>query len=309
MRKSTGLWCAVMLALCVQGVWGEPPKMTIISNQPVASPETIESNKAVLQKDPQNFDAAENLCGAYGSSDPQQALDYCSKAISLKPEQPSPYYNIGTALMLLGSNEKAVTYLEKSITLTDAKNPYLSIEYANICMARLNLKQTDSAIEDCQKALQLDPDSKLAHGNLGIGYTHKGMYQEALTEFQKDMALNPDTPSTSYTNIGYIYIQLKQYQQAVNTLQKAIEQDPKNIVGQYNLGIAYLDLKDYPNAISHLEKTLQLDPNYHIAHYHLGLSYCYNHQSAKAKYEYQQLLKSDSQNTNQMKAMLDQYCS
>jgi tetratricopeptide (TPR) repeat protein len=176
-------------------------------------------------------------------------------------------------------------------------------------MARLNLKQTDSAIEDCQKALQLDPDSKLAHGNLGIGYTHKGMYQEAITEFQKDMTLNPDTPSTSYTNIGYIYIQLKQYPEAVNTLQKAIEQDPKNIVGQYNLGIAYLDLKDYPNAISHLEKTLQLDPNYHIAHYHLGLSYCYNHQPAKAKHEYQQLLKSDSQNTPQMKAMLDQYCS
>jgi tetratricopeptide (TPR) repeat protein len=46
-------------------------------------------------------------------------------------------------------------------------------------------RQYDQAIDQCQKALRIDPDFVVAHDYLGAAYLRKGQFKEALGEFAK----------------------------------------------------------------------------------------------------------------------------
>jgi tetratricopeptide (TPR) repeat protein len=62
-------------------------------------------------------------------------------------------------------------------------------------------------------------------------------------------------------NLGVIYTQTKDFEQAVREYKKAIEFNPRNAKAHYNLGIIYDDyFKDKANAKVHYRDFLSLDP-------------------------------------------------
>ena len=62
-------------------------------------------------------------------------------------------------------------------------------------------------------------------------------------------------------NLGVIYTQAKDYEQAVKEYKKALEFNPRNAKAHYNLGIIYDDyFKDKVNAKVHYRDFLSLDP-------------------------------------------------
>ncbi len=55
-------------------------------------------------------------------------------------------------------------------------------------------RKNDEAIEECRKALDMDPNFGFAHWTLGLAYMEKGMYEQAILALQKSVQLSGDSP-------------------------------------------------------------------------------------------------------------------
>jgi len=62
----------------------------------------------------------------------------------------------------------------------------------------------DKAIEQAQKTLDLEPDSAVTHAVLGIAYQDKGMYAEAIAQYQQALRLG-GAPDEMRGLLGYAY--------------------------------------------------------------------------------------------------------
>jgi tetratricopeptide (TPR) repeat protein len=87
----------------------------------------------------------------------------------------------------------------------------------------------------------------------------KGLYQEAVQEFEKAIAWQPDF-APAYNRLGMSYALLNNYEQAEINFKKVIELSPGIDQGYLNLGLLY-ELKGEPvKAITLLEKAFSLNP-------------------------------------------------
>ncbi len=83
------------------------------------SKKAIETFKKVLEQDPANINAMANIAGIYGGNDePDQAKDWYRKRLEVDPDNPEPFYGIGTINWQLahdetGINGEAVSFLEE----------------------------------------------------------------------------------------------------------------------------------------------------------------------------------------------------
>jgi tetratricopeptide (TPR) repeat protein len=56
--------------------------------------------------------------------------------------------------------------------------------------------------------------------------------------------LNPND-ANAYSNLGAIYLELKDFENTVGSCSRAIQINPNNLVAYYNRGVAYMMLKQY----------------------------------------------------------------
>ena len=96
------------------------------------------------------------------------------------------------------------------------------------------------------------------HNQLGSGYYYAGHLQDALKEFNEQVVENPSEDG-GYLNIGSVYLQLGQWDKAIQYLQKALSIRP-SVQAYSNLGTAYYDLGRYQDAIPMYQKALALEP-------------------------------------------------
>ena len=162
------------------------------------------------------------------------------------------------------------------------------------------------AIAEFQAALDLDPDSALAHGNLGAIYARQDKIPQAIAEMEQAIALDPDylrshanlchlyntqgqteqafaacekalaldpTDSRALTNLGVLYLDAQDYEQAISILTQALDSDPENTLALNDLGHAYTKVGDLEAAIDTLQEALRLDPRHVGAMLNLGLAY------------------------------------
>jgi TolB-like protein/Flp pilus assembly protein TadD len=81
------------------------------------------------------------------------------------------------------------------------------------------LGKSDQAIEEMQKALELDPFSRMDNTVFGCVYFYARRYNEASEQFDRAIKLNPDFFVTYY-HLAWLYSQLGQYQNAITELTK-----------------------------------------------------------------------------------------
>jgi tetratricopeptide (TPR) repeat protein len=87
----------------------------------------------------------------------------------------------------------------------------------------------------------------------------KGLYREAILEFEKAIALQPDF-APAYNRLGMSYAVLNDYGRAERYFRKVIELSPQIDQGYLNLGLLY-ELKGEPSkAFPLLEKAYSLNP-------------------------------------------------
>lgn len=110
--------------------------------------------------------------------------------------------------------------------------------------------------------------------NRGITYGSKGQYDQAISDFNKALEINP-TLTQAYVNRGIAYGLKGQHDQAISDYNKALELDPRNAGAYYYRGLAYGRKGQYDQAISDYSKALEINPKLAQAYYNRGLAYYY----------------------------------
>jgi len=80
--------------------------------------------------------------------------------------------------------------------------------------------------------------------------------------------------SRIYTDEGSkLLLRYSKYEEAEETLTKAIKYNKKNFEAYYYRGCARINAKKYEDAISDFEKAVELKPDYADAYFNLGRTY------------------------------------
>ena len=108
-----------------------------------------------------------------------------------------------------------------------------------------------------QKELRSSAHSPRVHNNMGMIYLEKGEAREAIAEFEKAIAINPQY-APAYNNLALAYIQLDDKDKAIGFFKKTIEINPDYREAYFNLSLAYFYNKQYGLAIEYCDKAAGL---------------------------------------------------
>ena len=98
----------------------------------------------------------------------------------------------------------------------------------------------------------------------------QGDYDDALTILKDVVANNPNDPNALYL-LGMSYSKKQMFVEAVETLSRVVELIPDFPPAQFELAVCYQNQGEMDSALGHYQKTLELDPNNPAAAYNAGL--------------------------------------
>jgi len=98
---------------------------------------------------------------------------------------------------------------------------------------------------------------ELAHTNQGTTYSKKGKYNEAIKEYDKAIAINPNC-TLAYYNRSVAYTKTRQYDKAINDCNKVLQLDPRHANSYYTRGVSYWHLGSKNQAVKDLQSAAKL---------------------------------------------------
>ena len=168
------------------------------------------------------------------------------------------------------------------------------------------LADTEKAIEEINKAIELHPDYVDSYIQRAVIYKQSGNLFKAVSDYGKAVALNRNMPSVEY-DFGQTLRQLRMYEPAVDAYQNAIRLNPTMLEAYNNLGITYSELKDYERAIEYFQKVIDMNPRYTKAYNNLGAAYAQSGDIDRAVDAFRRAIESDPTYANSYKNLAMAY--
>src|SRR5207249_8185152 len=102
-------------------------------------------------------------------------------------------------------------------------------------------RQYDQAITQAWKVLEMDPNFYVAHCTLGLAYEQKGMYEEAIAEFQQAITASGGDPEIK-SLLGHAYALLGHRDAAQQVIDELQELGRQRYVSAYDVATIYTGL-------------------------------------------------------------------
>jgi len=167
------------------------------------------------------------------------------KAIALDPKFAMAYNLLATTYMnevLLGLSEDPRLSLKRAMELTQkaiALDNSLAWPHALLGWIYTLMLQHDKGIAECEQAVNLEPNSAIAHFYLSLALKYAGRPKEAITVAKEAIRLNPIPPGFYYQNLTHLYCLTGQYEEAIATGKQATRVEPNNFTLRAFLTVAY----------------------------------------------------------------------
>jgi tetratricopeptide (TPR) repeat protein len=211
---------------------------------------------------PGNLDLAVTALKSAVETDPRFALGYAQLGEAYRLKYTTDQNPIWT--------EESTANVNRALSLDDR----LPAAYVTLGGLHSRTGKDDLALQEFQRALQLEPHDVDALSGMANAYERMGRLGEAETALKKAITLRPDYWD-GYNSLGSYYDKHDRYAEAVAQYQKVIELTPDNAQAYSNMAAAYLDMGDakvLPQAEAALKKSLELAPSY-AAYANLGNLY------------------------------------
>ena len=141
----------------------------------------------------------------------------------------------------------------------------------NIYYQMNNMKEASKLADDAIKDFPSEPEFHYLKGLINIA---KEKYYRALDEFNIVMDLNkPIDLYKVYLNRGVAYLNIKDYDLAMDDLTKSIELNGTNASAYHSRGMVYYDLEDYKMAVDNFTRAIELSQDNPVTFFNLGMSY------------------------------------
>jgi tetratricopeptide (TPR) repeat protein len=134
-----------------------------------------------------------------------------------------------------------------------------------------------------------NPDSWMAHDNLGVVLVQKGKADEAVVHYREAIRLNPSYPE-AFNNYGNVLAKAGRWSEAEEAYAGALKARPTFAAAEYNWGYALNQAGQYARAETHLRNALRLKAGIAEVHYELGNALANSGRMAEAMDEYRQAL-------------------
>jgi len=135
-------------------------------------------------------------------------------------------------------------------------------DYLEKGIQETNEGKFDDALHSLNRAIGLKNDDALAYFSLAIVFHNINELKSAYDNYSKAIELKPDM-TDAYFNRAQVLIAYKdesKYSDALKDFDKAIELDSKFIDALYYKAVIQKNLKDYEGAVETLDKVLKIDP-------------------------------------------------
>jgi len=175
-------------------------------------------------------------------------------------------------------NLTAIRHLTRAVE-ANPKNDDAQYLLGTMRLSRGEYKQAEEHLLLAVKYRENNAAKKVeAQNSLGVLYIHTKRYEEAIRVLDESAGevLNR-APWLAYGNLGWAYTELGQYDHAIESLKRALFDQPQFCVGLYRLGNAYYMKGDYESAKESLNSALSIEADgcdrmqeaYHL----LGMTY------------------------------------
>ncbi|MBI5494135.1 MAG: zinc-ribbon domain-containing protein [Deltaproteobacteria bacterium] len=211
--------------------------------------------------DPENLEAIGAYVENYALLPPRRndvestkdALDGIEYAIKKNPRRARLHRSHGALLLKMGRVELAQAALAQALRLDpqDAAS--------KLFMAQSNLERNiGESIKLTEEAVRADPELARATYILGLAYQKQGRFKTALNQFNSRLNKDREHRET-LLSIARLYVEVGDFQKAVQHLERLLQVDAKNIAARLMLAkVLYQGLGDFRRAESQLAELVSL---------------------------------------------------
>jgi TolB-like protein/Flp pilus assembly protein TadD len=202
-----------------------------------------------------------------------EARKFFEEAITLDQEYPMAYASLGQTRawdVLLGlsksrrkSLQEAVKLYQKALAI-DESHPIANIALAQ---AYAYQRQFEKSLAQAERAVALNPNMARPNAQLGVALFRLGRYEEAIQSLDKAIRLDPKGPGHYFLWLGEAYCFAGQYEEAIAELKKAIGRVPNSAMFRVALAAIYSMAGREEEARAEVAEVLRLDPKFSLGYY------------------------------------------
>jgi tetratricopeptide (TPR) repeat protein len=175
---------------------------------------------------------------------------------------------IGMAHYGLGEYAAAARFLKQAAAV-DTQNLELRLALAHSCLWS---KQYQCVLDTYHEMLTLNAESAEADMLAGEAEDALKNYKGAIAEFRAAVKVDPKEPEVHF-GLGYILWTQREYEEAATEFQAELANDPNQVRALVYLGDTQMQLNHPELAPPLLEKAAKLDAKLELAHLDLGILY------------------------------------
>ncbi len=219
------------------------------------------------------------------NSDYASATTIWEKNLKHYPNNPRALNELAMTYLATGNFKKANVYFLKAIEVEQTNpGPFINLAF----IARQN-QEFDLALDYLKRAEKIDPSYNLLFANFGDLFLELKDYQNAMTMYQKLLQKN-SKEIHALLGIGRVFLFTKQFSKAQEHFQQILAYDKMNKEALNNLGTTFHNSGKYLQAINYYQKSLKQEPENLEVMFNIANSYFANKDFLQAKNYYIKLL-------------------
>ncbi|HKP59186.1 MAG TPA: tetratricopeptide repeat protein [Polyangiales bacterium] len=191
------------------------------------------------------------------SEDVEKSMKQYELAVGLQQEgnKAGAFKSLYKAVEINPYNARAHLLLGKLFLLNRDDNPAEFDRKAEFHLRQvLAIQSGEYRSEETQAAVAE------AHNDLGVLLNHQGHFRKAVPEFEAAIAdLFNREAHMAWGNLGWSYLELRDYPKAIDALSRAVKLRRDFCVGHFRLGKAFSALKDYEKAEQAFTNAIEAD--------------------------------------------------
>lgn len=144
------------------------------------------------------------------------------ESIKIENEEAREAFKEGYRLQMSGEFDRAIDYYERSITIEETAEGHTFLGWALSHQDRL-----DEAIQECRKAISIDPEFGNPYNDIGVYRLKKGDLKGAKIWFERALeAPRYDSYCFPHFNLGRIFRMRGNFSEALQQFEKALDEEP-----------------------------------------------------------------------------------
>jgi adenylate cyclase len=277
---------------------------------------TLQEQGVIVRKRTDNLEAYDYYLrgGEYGMRTTKdthaQARQMFEKAVALDPQYAGAYARLGMIYYLEWNwrwsvdpqtLERALALARQAVVLDD------SLPEAHSLLGRVYAlqQQHDQALAEGERAIALDPNYADSYVWQAEVLNLAGRPEEALRMVEQAMRLNPRYPPLYSFELGWAYVLIGRYAEAIAPLKEAISRSPNHLAAHLWLAISYVlqwafqpsaDAQTLAQALAAAQRGIALNDALSGGHLTLGIVYLWQKQYEQALAELERATALDPNN-------------